>query len=277
MKDINIQSSEFIELLQEAVEVGQYFVDNVEIVERAFEIKRERTSPHSEHNKRGESNPWRHNPHWDILPKGHYSSLKAEEYDPCGVAYLEYMQRIMRAWNNGEREFPGEYNFNNAVLGFPNSDNFVNYIDLQSCPLTPADKKTCFSDVIQKISYQFLGGNSMALCALYPPGGYIPWHHNGNAPGYNILLHYSWGGDGSFYTLDGGEIIEYSDKDSQWVARAGRFLDTVGSVNSKTPRADAETASWHCAKTDSWRLTISTIIDNEDMWNSVIEELESPD
>jgi len=45
---------------------------------------------------------------------------------------------------------------------------------------------------------EFLGCPTNALAMYYPPGGFLGWHHNGNAPGYNVLFTYNQTGDGKF-------------------------------------------------------------------------------
>jgi len=46
------------------------------------------------------------------------------------------------------------------------------------------------------------GTRTNALSAVYPAGGFISWHNNANAPGYNVLFTWSSEGDGQFEYVD---------------------------------------------------------------------------
>ena len=48
-------------------------------------------------------------------------------------------------------------------------------------------------------------------------------------------------------------------------------------IGDDTASVSQKDASWHCADTKCWRLTVSTIINNKDIWEDVIEEMESVD
>lgn len=164
--------------------------------------------------------------------------------------------------------------------GFPTMEHFASYRDLQK---KQAYQGNLFG-LINDISYKYLGGGSMALAALYPPGGSIGWHHNGNAPGYNILFHYSIDGDGYFRTVHEDKFVDYPDKKGGWVCRAGLFksapqfrTDVTTDERKDIVVADnVEDCSWHSAYTKGWRFTLSTILNNVELREDVIEEIETP-
>jgi len=88
-----------------------------------------------------------------------------------------------------------------------------------------------------------------ALFAIYPPGGYISWHNNANAPAYNFIFTWSETGDGWFKYWDTtkNEMITIQDKKG-WQCKAGYF----GSYSQ--PK---ESLCYHAARTDCLRMTIA--------------------
>jgi hypothetical protein len=109
-----------------------------------------------------------------------------------------------------------------------------------------------------------------ALASVYPPGGFISWHNNANAPSYNLIITWSENGDGYWKHVDPhtGETIVVPDKPG-WQCKAfyfGAYAD------------DPENLVYHMASTDCWRITCSYIFDrvNKQFWEDIIEEIETP-
>jgi len=128
---------------------------------------------------------------------------------------------------------------------------------------------TYFDPVLRKLDddlMTFLGARNNALKMYYPPEGFIGWHNNGNAHGYNIVITYSKTGDGAFYSYDlkTKEIIEYKDKPG-WNIKVGYF----GKFS------EPDTVFWHSARTDCDRLTLSYIIYDKNIWDNMIEDIQS--
>jgi hypothetical protein len=126
-----------------------------------------------------------------------------------------------------------------------------------------------FHPVLNKLDDElilFLGARNNALKMYYPPKGFIGWHNNGNAPGYNIIITYSSEGDGAFYTYDAknDKINEQKDKKG-WFVKVGYF------GHYKEP----EKVLWHSAKTDCDRLTLSYIIYDKNLWENMVDEIGS--
>jgi hypothetical protein len=124
-----------------------------------------------------------------------------------------------------------------------------------------------FDPILKKLDddlMTFLGARNSALKMYYPPEGFIGWHNNGNAPGYNIVITYSRTGQGSFYSYDLNtkEIKEYKDKQG-WNVKVGYF----GRFS------EPERVYWHSARTDCDRLTLSYIIYDKNIWDNMIEEI----
>lgn len=120
-------------------------------------------------------------------------------------------------------------------------------------------------DVIKLMT--FLGSHENALVAYYPNNGYIGWHHNGNAPGYNILMSYSTDGNGYFkyYDRDNNKVVYMNDKPG-WNLKVGYYPDE---------RKEPERVYWHAAATTNPRLSIAFIVRNKEMWTNMIEDLTS--
>jgi hypothetical protein len=107
-----------------------------------------------------------------------------------------------------------------------------------------------------------------ALCAIYPPGGFIAWHNNANASSYNIIITWSETGDGYWKHVDPHTKEEVLVKDVPgWQAKAFYFGSYQDHPNDLV---------YHVASTDCWRMTISYTFDltHKEFWEDAIEELE---
>lgn len=113
----------------------------------------------------------------------------------------------------------------------------------------------------------FLGAPRLALTVFYPDNGYIGWHHNGNANGYNILFSYSKNGDGCFYHYDYDldKIISIHDQPG-WNVKAGYYPK----LKNKEDKV-----YWHSAGNKTQRVTIAFIIDHKLLWQDMIDEIEN--
>jgi hypothetical protein len=266
MNELKIVNKEFISLLDElAVQVDKVFEKKDFLAEQLKEMDEHRNPViRSKQNK----DPFKVAPHYFELPPTREQYKERDGwYDPVGRAYLSFMQDLMRIDHRSH-----------VAGGFPNRETFIPAINFYNKPSILEELGVSnFRELIYDISARYLGGGSMALCAFYPPDSYIPWHHNGNAPGYNILLHYNKEGKGAFYTLDDDEIIEYPDK-TGWVCRAGQFLDTHGHESraqfTTEEKAGPENASWHAAHAITNRFTLSTITNDKFVWEDLIDEIQ---
>lgn len=108
----------------------------------------------------------------------------------------------------------------------------------------------------------YLCAKHSAIKMYYPAGGYIDWHHNANAFGYNVLLTYSRTGEGAFIYQHPKtkEIVELHDKPG-WNMKVGLY-----DVRDGLPL-------WHAAWTDCERLTWGYILD-EMGWANLVEEID---
>jgi hypothetical protein len=108
-----------------------------------------------------------------------------------------------------------------------------------------------------------------ALCSVYPPGGFISWHNNANAPSYNLIFTWSETGNGYWKHVDPytGKNVVIPDVPG-WQCKAFYF----GAYEDRP-----EDLVYHMASTDCWRMTISYIFDrtHKQFWKDVIEEIET--
>jgi hypothetical protein len=110
----------------------------------------------------------------------------------------------------------------------------------------------------------WLGVKHNALTAWYPPGGYISWHNNANAPAYNLIFTWSETGDGQFRYLDpvSKEIVTMKDHKG-WQCKAAYF----GHYD------EPERLFYHSASADCWRCTVSFTFDTSDLSAMIREDL----
>jgi hypothetical protein len=111
-----------------------------------------------------------------------------------------------------------------------------------------------------------LSAKRNSLATVYPPGGFISWHHNANAPGYNIIFTWSENGKGWFKYKDPKtkEIVTMHDKVG-WNCKMGYF----GSYH------EPDKIFYHSAYTDCVRISIAYIFSQaENFWKDVIEDIE---
>ena len=114
---------------------------------------------------------------------------------------------------------------------------------------------------------EFLSCRNNALNACYPPSGFISWHNNANASGFNIIITYSETGEGWFdyWDTEKKERIRVQDKKG-WQAKMSYF----GQYH--TP----DSLCYHAAYTDCYRITVSFVFAEADaFWEEVIEDLET--
>jgi len=110
----------------------------------------------------------------------------------------------------------------------------------------------------------YLGARNNAVMMYYPKNGFMGWHHNANAPGYNILMSYSTDGDGYFRYRDPvtKEVVTMPDKKG-WTIKVGYYGGW----------GEDDKIYWHCARTKNPRITLGFIIPDENMWQMMIDDI----
>ena len=147
-------------------------------------------------------------------------------------------------------------------VGYPEVSYVVDYNDMKSTPLEWRDKIVGFSRKFKNI----LSSPAFAANLYYPSGGYMGWHNNHNASGYNILLSYAKNGDGFFRYKDPKTLQTITIEDKpRWTAKVGYY----GSKDEK------DKIYWHCARAYEDRLTLGFIIPNESMWKMMIDDIQA--
>lgn len=158
--------------------------------------------------------------------------------------------------------------------GFP--DHIVSYsFGYQNMKMEPGYDITKFNKAADKLKevnesiIKTLCLRRNALFAIYPPGGYISWHNNANAPAYNLIFTWSETGDGWFKYWDMKEqrIVKFEDKPG-WQCKGGYF----------GPYAQhRDTLCYHAARTDCLRMTIAYTFNMDEMsigiQDDVIEDI----
>lgn len=125
-----------------------------------------------------------------------------------------------------------------------------------------------FKQALQKLDKDLLawsGSRNNAVKMVYPKGGYMGWHHNANAPGYNILLSWSKDGLGYFRYQDPitKEIITINDSPG-WTCKVGYY----GAFK------EPDKIYWHCANAEQEeRLTLGYIIPHQGLWSNMCDDI----
>ena len=128
-----------------------------------------------------------------------------------------------------------------------------------------------FQEKYQDLSKElctWLGARNEAVHVYYPINGFMSWHNNWNAPGYNILLS---------YTKNGGGFFKYRDPKTHEVIE---MLDTPGwscKVGYYGRGREPDKVYYHTAGTHEPRLTLGFVIPNLDMWRDMIEDISGKD
>jgi len=103
----------------------------------------------------------------------------------------------------------------------------------------------------------------------YPPGGYMSWHDNFNAPGYNILFTWSEKGDGFFrwYDLKTGKIETMLDRPG-WSAKIGYY-----GGDDEEYITDPENTVPHCCKNYDHRFTFGWMTYKKQFQDHMLENI----
>lgn len=185
---------------------------------------------------------------WDV--PSHNNLLGEFGRNPQDFVGPEYLQRIL---DLGERHTGTPYGALSYAL---KPDHY-----LGDDPQYVKD----FQDYDYRIKSE-LGITQNALSQLYPPEGYIAWHNNADAPGYNLIFTWSETGDGWFKYIDsdGKEQTIYDTKG--WSLKAGYF----GTYKENK-------LCYHAAYTKCWRMTHSFVVErhDKDFWLDCIEHIEN--
>lgn len=152
----------------------------------------------------------------------------------------------------------------NKHIGFP---EHTMSIDLQGDERTPQLHRDKCREMGNKVT-AFLGSKNQAVNVYYPENGFMSWHNNWNAHGYNILLSYSQTGNGFFRYRDPitKEVITMPDKVG-WSCKVGYF----------GRGRETDKVFYHCAGSLEKRLTLGFIVPHLEIWRNMIEDISGED
>jgi len=130
------------------------------------------------------------------------------------------------------------------------------------------------SDQLDSELQNILGAKVCALKMFYPAGGYIQWHTNWDAPGYNVIFTHSEKGLGYWRHVDstGATSVSPQMKNLVHVDDPKGWHCKVGYFGKKT---EPDRVVWHAAFTAERRLTLSYIIYEKVIWDNLVEELDA--
>ena len=177
----------------------------------------------------------------------HLNSAQHKRQRPYYVGE-KYMQEIVDQGTKHEG-FPDEM----VGYNFKLSEKSHMIFERDADPVFKRDFTHMLRDLNAKMM-NFLSVKHNALAAIYPPGGFISWHNNANAPGYNLVFSYTENGTGWFDYIhpETKEVIRCQDKPGQWTCKAAYF----------GPYNEPENVLYHAASSeDEWRITVSYVFD----------------
>lgn len=115
----------------------------------------------------------------------------------------------------------------------------------------------------------FLGAKNNAVHVYYPEGGFMGWHTNWNASGYNILLTYNTEEKGGYFRYRDPitkEMVTLWDPKG-WSVKVGYF----------GRRSETDKVWYHSAGSNSKRITLGYVIPDEDLWRMMVEDITGQD
>ena len=157
-------------------------------------------------------------------------------------------------------------------------DNYRDVFSKQLRPGPPWHQKICdlLLDLEQRKRDHYIAdlatdlgkritGRKQALSAIYPPGGYLAWHHNADVPGRNLIFTWSKTGEGVFryHNNTKGYYFDIPDHKGWNVKSFDWYRHGI---------TDKEGYSWHCAGTECLRATVAFVIDDNQMSNEMLED-----
>jgi len=136
-----------------------------------------------------------------------------------------------------------------------------------SYDLQAGDHPRLFQRKYQKFSTtlcNFLGARNEAVHVFYPKMGYMGWHNNWNAHGYNILISYTQNGRGFFKYRDPKTHENTHMQDPEgWSCKVGYY------GRGREP----DKVYYHCAGTYEPRLTLGYVIPHLGLWESMVDDI----
>lgn len=115
----------------------------------------------------------------------------------------------------------------------------------------------------------YLGARNNAVFTYYPVNGFMGWHTNWNASGYNILITYNSEENGGFFRYRDPvtkEVVTLVDPKG-WSCKVGYFGN----------RSEEDKIVYHCCSNTAERLTLGYVVPHLEIWRSMIEDITGED
>jgi hypothetical protein len=214
-------------------------------------------------------------PNWP-LPKGKFKKENRSEYSTS----LECLKSMPHDTHDGYPPDSYGYDLNELTIS--------KMIQHDGHKFSPEERKN-LDLYIEKSRWvdenigHAIGFRDSALKMFYPEDGYIAWHTNWNAAGYNCLFTWS---DGSGYWRHinpegsnsprpnlGQNIEEWSQDNPNWV----HIQDEPGwhcKIGYYGKKDEHERIVWHSAYGGP-RITLGFIVYDKNIWDDIVEELTS--
>lgn len=153
-------------------------------------------------------------------------------------------------------------------VGFPEVAKCTDMSQAHGQPWFPKKYGERQQETNTKIMH-YLGARNNAVFTYYPEEGFMGWHTNWNAAGYNILITYNSEEDGGFFRYRDpltGEVVTMIDPVG-WSCKVGYFGN----------RQERDKIVYHCCANTSKRLTLGYVVPHLDIWRSMIEDISGED
>lgn len=149
-------------------------------------------------------------------------------------------------------------------IGYPEHTRSIDVLMDHRTPKEHRDK----CQELNKELCAFLGARNQAVQVYYPKDGFMSWHNNWNASGYNILISYSPTGNGFFKYLDPitKDVVTMEDRVG-WSCKVGYY------GKGREP----DKVYYHCAGSNEDRITLGFVIPHLEMWRNMIEDISGED
>jgi hypothetical protein len=202
------------------------------------------------------------NRHVDIARKVDIKKVRTPEMEHVDMkewVSKEYLDKIVYDY----RDHSG---YPRMLYGFELAADKFRYDDIA----TEAEITKEYEEVCEELT-SFLGVHRRALSCVYPPGGFISWHNNANASGYNVIFTWSENGDGQWEHIDPITKEHVIIKDVPgWQCKYGYY----GSYDDGLDKV-----LYHCAHTNCLRMTFGFVFNRDEsgkrMAEMLIEEIET--
>lgn len=194
----------------------------------------------------------------DVMVEERYNMTKpcfVGEYSHINPTSDEYLQTVCRPDLKEKYKFPNDQLLtatNNAQAWQPTEEG----------QRAQRRYKTLMKKLAARLNFFTTG-----ITALYPPDGYIGWHHNGDVVGRTFLFTYSPDGKGcfKFWNKHYKDVVIVPDYVG-WSVKLLNFVDQE--------QNEVDELSWHAADCENMRISIGICeLPQPDQFKAMVEEV----